>query len=87
MSTNLDDTIQYIYKEVVQQYVPSYVLDIGYTPWVFSLLGSALIGLSGILPLFIIPNIGDGKAQAFNRKCCDWVGVLIIKFYYHYNYY
>lgn len=26
-----------------------------YQPWVFSLLGSALVGLSGIFPLFIIP--------------------------------
>lgn len=65
---NMDETFQYIYKEVVEQYVPSYLLDIGYTPWVFSLLGSALIGLSGILPLFVIPNIGDGKEDAFNRK-------------------
>lgn len=69
ISGNMDDTIQYIYKEVVQPFMPSFVLDIGYTPWVFSLLGSALIGLSGILPLFVIPNIGDGKGQAFNRKC------------------
>lgn len=68
VSGNMDETMQYIYKEVVQQYVPSFLLDIGYTPWVFSLLGSALIGLSGILPLFVIPNIGDGKEQTFNRK-------------------
>lgn len=30
-----------------------------YQPWVFSLLGSAMVGLSGILPLLIIP-IDDG---------------------------
>ncbi|XP_058056918.1 zinc transporter ZIP13 homolog [Anopheles bellator] len=61
----LDETFVYLYKEM-HHYVPEFIGSMGYVPWVFSLLGSALIGLSGILPMFIIPDaakIGkeDGK--------------------------
>lgn len=69
MTANMDATIQYIYTEIVQPWVPAYFQEFEYTPWVFSLLGSALIGLSGILPLFIIPDLGAGKSKEFNRKC------------------
>lgn len=48
-------------------YVPEYLRQITYVPWVFSLLGSALIGLSGILPLIIIPSVEEGK-DIKNRK-------------------
>lgn len=50
-------------------YLPDYIRTIHYVPWVFSLLGSALIGLSGILPLLIIPNNESGKETDIkNRK-------------------
>jgi len=39
-----------------------------YVPWVFSLLGSALIGLSGILPLIIIPSNEGGDSKDKNVK-------------------
>lgn len=56
--------------------IPDYVRTITYVPWVFSLLGSALIGLSGILPLIIIPSTPEGTNKEIkNRKCC------FIKFY------
>lgn len=48
-------------------YVPEYLRQITYVPWVFSLIGSALIGLSGILPLIIIPSVEEGK-DIKNRK-------------------
>lgn len=48
-------------------YVPEYLRQIQYVPWVFSLIGSALIGLSGILPLIIIPSVEEGK-EIKNRK-------------------
>lgn len=48
-------------------YVPEYLRQIHYVPWVFSLIGSALIGLSGILPLLIIPSVEEGK-EIKNRK-------------------
>lgn len=64
----MDETFKYIYNEVFENYVPEYFKDIGYTPWIFSLLGSALIGLSGILPLFVIPIETGGKDSDFNRK-------------------
>lgn len=48
-------------------YVPEYLRQIQYVPWVFSLIGSALIGLSGILPLIIIPSVEEGK-EIKNRE-------------------
>lgn len=64
----MDETFKYICNEVFENYVPEYFKDFGYTPWIFSLLGSALIGLSGILPLFVIPIETGGKNSDFNRK-------------------
>ncbi|XP_049534740.1 zinc transporter ZIP13 homolog [Anopheles darlingi] len=54
-SAFLDETFVYLCKEM-GHYVPEFIGSIGYVPWMFSLLGSALIGLSGILPMFIIPD-------------------------------
>lgn len=51
-------------------FVPDYIKSIEYVPWLFSLFGSAIIGLSGILPLLIIPNVEPGKeSEIKNRKC------------------
>lgn len=69
-ATIMDDALQYIVNEVIISYVPEYFLTFEYTPWIFSLIGSALIGLSGILPLALIP-VGaenkDGEASS-DRK-------------------
>lgn len=67
----MDETLQYIYQEVVQNYIPDYIkaIEFEYTPWVFSLLGAALIGLSGILPLLVIPaDTGSKDSQFSDRK-------------------
>ncbi|XP_055585478.1 zinc transporter ZIP13 homolog [Uranotaenia lowii] len=62
ISTGLmDETFTYLYREVIEHYVPDYIKTMEYTPWIFSLLGSALIGFSGILPLAVIPVAQDGK--------------------------
>ena len=64
----MDDTLVYIYKEMIEYYVPEYIKNMVYTPWVFSLLGSALIGLSGILLLIIIPSTtSDDKQNALYK--------------------
>lgn len=57
----LDDQIVYLYTQLVHSYMPDFVKSFEYTPWVFSLLGSAVIGLAGILPLIIIPTHEDSK--------------------------
>lgn len=62
----MDEAFVYLYREVLDNYVPEYIKSIEYTPWVFSLLGSALIGLSGILPLLIIPAGDKDGAKEFN---------------------
>lgn len=63
LSPMMDETLQYIYIEVIERYLPECIssIEFEYTPWVFSLIGAALIGLSGILPLFVIPINADGK--------------------------
>lgn len=45
-----------------------------YYPWIFSLIGSILVGLSGVLPLLIIPieegeNLKSGGKYYFNYYC------------------
>lgn len=65
----MDEAMVFLYREVFEAYVPECVKSLEYTPWVFSLLGSALIGLSGILPLLVIPAATggkDGEAKEFN---------------------
>lgn len=55
---------------LLEIYLPEYIKTITYVPWVFSLLGSLLIGFSGVLPMFIIPTgIGDKGNDIANRKC------------------
>ncbi|XP_033218583.1 zinc transporter ZIP13 homolog isoform X2 [Belonocnema kinseyi] len=53
-----------------------------YQPWVFSLLGSAMVGLSGILPLLIIPiddgtNLKNGGAGTLKSLLSFAVGGLL----------
>lgn len=66
----MEETLQYIYQEF-QVFIPEYIkaIEFEYTPWVFSLLGAALIGMSGILPLLIIPgDMGEKGSQFTDRK-------------------
>lgn len=59
----VDATLQFIYVEIVDRYVPEYIksIEFEYTPWIFSIIGATLIGLSGILPLLVIPIDAGGK--------------------------
>lgn len=59
----MDETLQYIYSEVIERFIPECIktIEFEYTPWVFSLIGAALVGLSGILPLLVIPIDAGGK--------------------------
>ncbi|XP_019874172.1 zinc transporter ZIP13 homolog [Aethina tumida] len=43
------------YKEAMLELVPPWILAIGYIPWVGAMIGSLLVGLSGVLPLLVIP--------------------------------
>lgn len=62
-----DEGITYFYKEY-HHYLPEFVKEFQYTPWVFSLLGSFVIGLSGILPLAIIPTTVEGGDKSKNSE-------------------
>lgn len=53
---------------LLEIYLPDAIRDITYVPWVFSLLGSLLIGLSGVLPMLIIPSGGEKGKEIENRK-------------------
>lgn len=68
-SVFLDDTLQFVCQELVTNYVPDFITSMPYRPWMFSVLGSILIGLSGILPLLVIPTqTEDEKKKGVNRK-------------------
>lgn len=58
LSPAMDETLRFIYSEMIERYVPDYMktIEFTYTPWVFSVLGSIVIGLSGIFPLLVIPD-------------------------------
>ncbi|KAM7361239.1 zinc transporter Zip99C isoform 1-T4 [Cochliomyia hominivorax] len=60
-----DEHIVMLYTHLVNQYVPDYFKAFEYTPWIFSLLGSVVIGLSGILPLLIIPTDETLKEKGY----------------------
>lgn len=74
--TNLtmDQTLIKLYYDVIEPLVPAFIKSADYEPWVFSLMGSALIGLAGILPLIIIPDSTvanknkDPKSKENDRK-------------------
>lgn len=70
----MDQTLIKIYFDVIEPLVPSFIKSAEYEPWIFSLLGSALIGLAGILPLVIIPvNTAVGNKDGLpdsDRKYC-----------------
>ncbi|CAH0554714.1 unnamed protein product [Brassicogethes aeneus] len=42
-------------KEIMMDFVPPWVLTMGYIPWIWAVFGSLLVGLSGVLPLIVIP--------------------------------
>lgn len=69
LSPAMDETLRYIYSEVIERYTPEYIktIEFEYKPWIFSVLGSIVIGLSGIFPLLVIPA-NAGGAEYRNRK-------------------
>lgn len=42
------------YDAVLLEFVPSWMFTMEYIPWLWAIIGSILVGLSGVLPLFII---------------------------------
>lgn len=71
LSPAMDETLRFIYTEVIERYAPDCVktIEFTYTPWVFSLLGSMVIGLAGIFPLIVIPDDTANSAYT-NREYC-----------------
>lgn len=68
-STSMDALYQVVTNEIWESW--NNVTDyFEYQPWIFSLLGSAMVGLSGVFPLFIIPidegaDLKHGRAYLF----------------------
>lgn len=63
-----DSSVLQIYSEIVSDYLPDFLKGFEYTPWVWSLVGAAIIGLSGIFPLLIIPSIQTNNNVASKDK-------------------
>lgn len=47
---NCTDSTGFLYEMITED-----MWNISHTPWLFSLIGSTMIGLTGIFPLLIIP--------------------------------
>lgn len=63
LAPKMDETLRFIYVDLFEKYVVENVkaYEFVYYPWVFAVLGSILIGLSGVVPLLIIPaDVGGG---------------------------
>lgn len=50
-NTNFDSS----YKDILQDIVPGWIFALEYIPWLWAMFGSILVGLSGVLPLLVIP--------------------------------
>lgn len=53
-----------------QTIVPGWMFSLDYMPWAWAAVGSALVGLSGVLPLLVIPidqtdNLRHGGMYVF----------------------
>lgn len=68
MQQNCTDSTGFLYDMIMEMWSPWDAMEnLNYAPWVFSLLGSTMIGLTGIFPLLIVPiqegadlKTGDG---------------------------
>lgn len=50
-NSNIDNS----YKEIIRELVPGWICALEYMPWLWAIFGSILVGLSGVLPLLVIP--------------------------------
>lgn len=48
-------TLDGSYREIFQDLVPGWIFALEYMPWLGAMFGSILVGLSGVLPLLVIP--------------------------------
>ncbi|XP_043526507.1 zinc transporter ZIP13 homolog isoform X2 [Frieseomelitta varia] len=72
MQQNCTDSTGFLYDMIIEMWSPwDAVEHLEYTPWLFSLLGSTVIGLTGIFPLLIVP-IQEGA----DLKTGDSAGML-----------
>lgn len=71
MANSTEDGMLLIYNEVFKKIMPDYMIvwaeSLEYKPWLFAFFGSALVGLSGIFPLLVIP-IDDKSSLTSNGK-------------------
>lgn len=59
-----------------QTIVPGWFFSMAYMPWAWAAVGSALVGLSGVLPLLVIPmdqtdNLKQGGRYYNISKMCS----------------
>lgn len=53
--TNSSDSYYYTGKNMLLEPVPELLAVVEYLPWMWAMFGSILVGLSGVLPLLVIP--------------------------------
>ncbi|XP_018319154.1 zinc transporter ZIP13 homolog [Agrilus planipennis] len=64
---NETDGLPVAYKTLMLEFVPGWIFTFEYLPWLWAMFGSMLIGLSGVLPLLVIPldesvNLKSGES-------------------------
>lgn len=52
---NVSSIIGGLYFDIVEDMFPNWMGHFVYLPWIGAVCGSVLIGLSGVLPLLVIP--------------------------------
>lgn len=71
MANATEDGLFLIYNEIFKKFLPDSMVvwaeSLEYKPWLFAFFGSALVGLSGIFPLLVIP-IDDKSSLTSNGK-------------------
>lgn len=50
-------------RSMMLEPVPELIVVDGYLPWVWAMFGSLLVGLSGILPLLVMPTTIDHNSD------------------------
>lgn len=54
LETNTSNT-DHSYNEIIRELVPGWLCTLEYKPTLWAMFGSILVGLSGVLPLLVIP--------------------------------
>lgn len=66
-----NEKLEYVFCDLADTHLVGVIVKLfntfNYCPWIFSLIGSVLVGLSGIFPLLVI-RVEEGENLKFGGK-------------------